>query len=194
MKKLLLLVTLSASAFAQEPATTGAAAGAGATLTPPAAAVKKMPLSSTDKKFLKDSLDGAFFIMEVTGLAKNSAKLDGTKKLATDLKTQLDKVWAEVGEQANAHEENKKPEVSIPTELSGADKGKVERLKKSGDKFDKEMTKIVSKEVDKLAKSFEAVGKSGQDPKIKDLGKWGPTLADLAKQADTAEKEAAKAK
>jgi predicted outer membrane protein len=190
MKKLLLLLALATPAFAQTPATpSGLGSGTtGTTATTPGAA-KAKPLDAGDKKFVKDALDGMYYVMDLVGKAKNNAKGETTKKLSASLKTDLDKIWEDVGGLATQHDEK------VPNELSGGDKGKAERLAKAGDKFDKEFTKIVSKEVDRLAKTFETAGKSGQDPTVKELGvKWAPTLKDHAIKADAAEKEAAKAK
>ena len=193
MKKLLLLLVAAAPAFAQvTPATpsgfttqaTGTAAGVTATVT-----AKPKPLGAGDKKFVKDSLEGMYFVMELAGKSKTGAKLEGTKTESNALKADLDKVWAEVaGFASNVGEK-------VPSELTGGDKGKAERLGKAGDKFDKEFFKLVNKEVEKLAKVFENAGKSGQDPEIKKIAtNWGAALKDHVAKLDAAEKEAAKSK
>ena len=194
MKKLLLLLVAATPAFAQvtpaAPAgtatgTAGTGTAVGVAGTP--AAAKPKPLGAGDKKFLKDSLEGMYFVMELAGKSKTSAKLEGTQTESNALKSDLDKVWADLaGFASNVGEK-------VPSELAGGDKGKAERLGKAGDKFDKEFFKLVNKEVEKLAKSFESAGKSGQDPEIKKIAmNWGAALKDHVAKLDAAEKEAAK--
>ena len=126
----LLFLALATPAFAQvTPATpggfttqgTGTAAGISATVT-----AKPKALGAGDKKFLKDSLEGMFFVMELVGKAKTGAKIEVTKTESGALKGDLDKVWAEVAGYASNNNEK------IPAELTGGDKGKafVEAYKK----------------------------------------------------------------
>lgn len=193
MKKLLILLALATPAFAQvTPATpggfttqgTGTAAGVSATVT-----AKPKPLGAGDKKFLKDSLEGMFFVMELVGKTRTGAKIEVTKTESGALKGDLDKVWAEVAGYASNNNEK------VPAELAGGDKGKAERLGKAGDKFDKEYFKIVTKEVEKLQKTFESYAKTGQVPELKTIAaNWEPTLKGHATKLDAAEKEVAKTK
>ena len=193
---LLLLLALATPAFAQvTPATPGGfttrAAGAGASVgvAGTTTAGKPKPLGAGDKKFIKDSLEGMYFVMELAGKAKTGAKIEGTKTEAHALKADLDKVWAEVAGLAGNNNEK------IPTELTGSDKSKAEKLGKAGDKFDKEFFKIVNREVEKLAKTFESSAKSAQLPEVKTIaGNWEPTLKGHVAKLDQAEKEAAKGK
>ena len=196
MKKLLLLLLAATPAFAQvTPATpagtaTGTAgAGTAVGVAGATTAGKPKPLSAGDKKFVKDSLEGMYYVMELAGKAKTGAKIEGTKTEANALKADLDKVWAEVATVASNYNEK------IPTELTGGDKGKSDKLGKAGEKFDKEFFKIVNKEVEKLAKIFENSAKSGTDPEVKKIaGNWGALLKDHVTKLDAAEKEAAKTK
>ena len=192
MKKLILLLIAATPAFAQvTPATPagGSTGTAGTGVAGGATAGKPKPLSAGDKKFVKDSLDGMFYVMDLAGKAKTNAKIEGTKTEANALKGDLDKVWAEVATIASNNNEK------IPTELTGGDKGKSDKLGKAGDKFDKEFFKIVNKEVEKLAKTFENSAKSGTDPEVKKAaGTWGALLKEHVTKLDSAEKEAAKAK
>ena len=183
MKKLLLALLITAApAFAQAPAATEPPAA-----TPPAAKAK--PLGLPEKKFIKDSLEGMFFVMELVGKAKTGAKVEVTKTESAALKGDLDKVWAEVAGLASTNNEK------IPSELTGGDKGKAERLGKEKEKFDKEFYKLVNKEVERLQRMFESYGKSGQVPEIKTIAtNWEPTLKGHVKKLDEAEKEVAKAK
>ncbi len=195
MKKLLLLLALATPAFAQvTPATPsgfatkaeGAIAGGTATVT---TGEKAKPLSAADKKFVKDSLDGIFYILDLNGKVKANAKTEVVKTLGGTLNGDLNKIYTDVA--GFASEKGEK----VPSELTGGDKSKAERLGKVGDKFDKEFTKIVSKEIDKLAKIFEGAAKGVQDLALKEFStKWTATLKDDAVKADAAEKEAAKAK
>ncbi len=191
MKKLILLLAIAVPAFAQVTPTTPATPGEGAPGTPPvpATTAKAKPLTAVDKKFVKDSLEGMYFVMDLVGKAKTGAKMEVTKTESNALKASLDKVWAEVAGFASNHEEK------IPAELTGGDKGKSERLGKAGDKFDKEFFKIVNREVDRLAKTFGSAAKSAQDPAVKKIaGDWEPTLKGHSAKLDAAEKEAAKTK
>ena len=150
---------------------------------------KPKPLGAGDKKFIKDSLEGMYYVMELAGKAKTGAKIEGTKTESISLKADLDKVWADVAGLASNYNEK------IPSELAGGDKGKADRLGKAGDKFDKEFFKLVNREVEKLAKTFENSAKSGQDPEVKKIAaNWGPLLKEHVTKLDTAEKEAAKSK
>lgn len=196
MKTLALLLALATPAFAQvTPAapggfttgTTGTTAeGTGVAVTTPAA--KPKPLGAGDKKFLKDSLEGMYFVMAAIGKTRTNGR-DATKTESTALKGDLDKVWAEVaGYASNANEK-------IPADLVGGDKGKIERLGKEKEKFDKEFFKLVNKEVEKLAKTFESYGKTGQIPELKTIAtNWEPTLKAHVAKLDAAEKEVAKMK
>lgn len=196
MKKLILALLLTAApAFAQAPAapTTPAAPETAtpppATATPPAA--KPKPMSAGEKKFLKDSLDGMFFVLELVGKAKTGAIAPVTKTESAALKTDLDKVWAEVAGVASANGET----AIIPIALAGGDKSKAERLTKAGKNFDKEFYKLVNHEVEKMAKDFESTAKSSQDAETKKVaGNWAPTIRGHVAKLDAAEKEAAKAK
>src|SRR5688500_13007405 len=120
MKKILLLLALTAPAFAQQatpPATTPPT-----TATTPAA--KPKPLAPPDTKFAKAALDGMYYVMDLAGKTKNSAKAESVKTLGSKLKSDLDKAWADVGGLASERGE------SVPTKLAGADKQKSERLGK----------------------------------------------------------------
>ena len=183
MKKLLLALLITASpAFAQAPP-----AATPPAVTPPAAKAK--PLGLPEKKFIKDSLDGMFFVLELIGKTKTGAKVEVTKTESGALKADLDKVWADVAGVASTNNEK------IPTELTGGDKGKAERLGKAKDNFDKEFYKLVNKEVERLQRIFESYGKTGQVPEIKAIAtNWEPTLKGHVAKLDAAEKEVAKAK
>ena len=191
MKKLLLLLLAATPAFAQVTPATPAGTSTGTTGAGTAVGIAGKPkaLSAGDKKFVKDALDGMFYVMDLAGKAKTNAKIEGTKTEANALKADLDKVWAEVATVASNNNEK------IPTELTGGDKGKSDRLGKAGEKFDKEFFKIVNKEVEKLAKTFETSAKSGTDPEVKKIaGNWGALLKEHVAKLDAAEKEAAKTK
>lgn len=190
MKKFLsLLVAFTVPAIAQDaPATTAPAPATTSTATTPTAG-KPKPLSAGDKKFMKDSMEGMYYVMAIVGKVRNSARLEPTKTLGSKLKQDLDKVWADVGGFASERGE------TIPNDLAGADKSKSERLGKAGEKFDKEFTKIVSKEMDKLAKTFQTAEKSAQEPQIKEIAaKWSATLKEDAELADSTAKEVSKSR
>jgi hypothetical protein len=195
MKSVLLLLAFATPVFAQvTPSTptkfetkgTGASAGVGATTS---GTEKPKPLPPTDKKFIKDSLDSMYFEMEVIGKAKD-AKLETTKSVANTVKADLDKVWADVAQVAGDRGEK------IPDGgLSGGDKSKAERLGKAGEKFDKEFFKLVNREAEKLAKTFETAQKSATEPAIKEIAtNWTAKLKEHVSKLNEAEKEAAKAK
>ena len=191
--RFLILLAIATPAFAQVTPTTpsgfttqgtGTAAGVTATVTG-----KPKPLGAGDKKFIKDSLEGMFFVLELVGKAKNSANAEITKTTGAALKADLDKVWAEVAGIASTNGE------TIPVVLAGSDKGKAERVGKAGKNFDKEFYKLVNREVEKLDKSFESAAKSGQDAAVKTAAtNWGPTLKGHVAKLNAAEKDAAKAK
>jgi len=196
MKSVLLLLAFATPVFAQVTPSTptkfetkgaGASAGVGATVS---GTEKPKPLPPADKKFIKDSLDSMYFEMEVIGKAKNDAKLDTTKTAANTVKDDLDKIWADVAQVAGDRGEK------IPDGgLSGGDKSKVERLGKAGEKFDKEFFKLVNREAEKLAKTFETAQKSATEPAIKQIAtNWTAKLKDHVSKLNEAEKEAAKAK
>lgn len=187
MKKLLLALLLTTSpVFAQAPATPAAG---GTETTPTTPAAKPKPLGAGDKKFLKDSLEGMFFVLDLVGKTITGAKVEVTKTESNALKADLDKVWAEMASYAA---NNKEP---VPASLVGGDKGKSEKLGKAGDKFDKEFYKIVNKEVEKLQKTFESYGKSGQAAELKTIATtWEPTLKGHVAKLDAAEKDVSKTK
>ena len=184
MKKLLLALLLTASpVFAQAPATSDPATP------PPVPAAKAKLLGAGEKKFLKDALEGMFFVLDLVGKTKTGAKVEVTKTESDALKADLDKVWAEVAGYASNNNEK------VPSALAGGDKGKSEKLGKAGDKFDKEFYKVVNKEVEKLQKTFESYGKSGQAADLKTIAStWEPTLKGHVAKLDAAEKEVSKTK
>jgi len=196
MKSVLLFLAFATPVFAQvTPSTptkfetkgTGASAGVGATTS---GTEKAKPLPPADKKFIKDSLDSMYFEMEVIGKTKTDAKLESTKTVANTVKEDLDKIWADVAQVAGDRGEK------IPDGgLSGGDKSKAERLGKAGEKFDKEFFKLVNREAEKLAKTFETAQKSATEPAIKEIAtNWTAKLKDHVSKLNEAEKEAAKAK
>jgi predicted outer membrane protein len=194
MKSVLLLLAFATPVFAQVTPSTptkfetkgaGASAGVGATAS---GTEKPKPLPPTDKKFIKDALDSMYYEMEAIGKAKTNAT-DPTKALSGTIKDDLDKIWADVAQVAGDRGEN------IPDKLSAGDKSKLERLGKAGDKFDKEYFKIINREAEKLAKTFETAQKSATEPAIKEIApNWTAKLKDHVSKLNAAEKDAAKAK
>lgn len=191
---LLACATLGASssvyAQAATPAATGTPPATGATTTPTGkTSAKATPLGGGEKKFIKDASEGMYLVLELVGKAKESATADTTKKLAEKLKSDLDKVWADVGGFASAKGE------TLPSELKGSDKTAAERLKKADkDKWDKQFLTTVGKEMKKVGRTFESA-KSIQNPELKTIAeKWRPTLVAYDAEITKAEKEIAKTK
>ena len=154
-----------------------------------AAGDKPKPLAASDKKFIKDAGDSLYYVLKLADMGKKS-KDEGTKKVSDAINTDGNKIWEELATHAQKHDEK------LPIDLSGSDKSSVERLGKvKEDKQDKPLLKELSKEVKKLAQTFETVGKSGQDADIKAFGeKWAAPLKTHLESADKAEAEAGKRK
>lgn len=173
--------------LAQDPAPnppgTPQAPGAGATT-----AEKPKPLSSSDKTLLKKMLDTIFFETSLTDKHKNdNAKSEETKKVATKMNTDLNKIWGELGGLLDPKE--------IPTELAGGDKSKAQRIAKAGDKYDKELLDVLEKETKQLERAFESATKGAQtNATIKQVAtNWLPTIKghgdDIAKAAKEVSKQ-----
>lgn len=167
----------------------GAPPAAGAPATDAKPAEKPKPLAANEKKFLKDSTEGLYFVMELTGQGKTNATTEAAKKLSEKVKADFDKIWGDVAGFATSNGE------MIPKELKGTDKSQTERLKKADKgKWDKDFVKIGGREVKKLAKIFTD-SKSLQNAELKGLAdKWRATLSGLEGEFEAAEKEVAKAK
>src|SRR5262245_23674971 len=90
------LVASASIVLAQAPAP-GAPATPGTPTTATTPDDKAKQLSPTDKTLLKKILEGMFFEMNVTDKHKNeNAKIDGTKKVAEKVNTDLNKIWGEI--------------------------------------------------------------------------------------------------
>ena len=177
--------------FAQaEPLASGTplpATGTGIAPTAKSGADKPKPLGSTEKKFVKDSTDTMYLVLESVGKVKDSANSEATKKLGEKLKADLDKVWADVAGFATANGE------TLPSELKGADKSAIERLKKAEkEKWDKQFLNLAGREMKKLARVFDAA-KSLQNAELKGIAeKWKPAVAGYDAEINAVEKENAK--
>lgn len=157
------LLALAGSAFAQAlaaPATTTppAAPGAGA------AADKPKPLAPNDKKFIKDAGKSIFYELKLADEVKTGAKEEGTKKFGELVNKEMNKAWEALSELAKAKGE------TLPTELSGGDKGFAERLKKAKDEaFDKLFFREFLKEAKSLERDFTSASKMSADADIKNF-------------------------
>ena len=156
------LLALTGSAFAQAPA-------APATTTPPAAtggaaADKPKPLAPNDKKFIKDAGKSIFYELKLADEAKTGAKEEGTKKFGELVNKEMNKAWDALSEIAKAKGE------TLPTDLSGGDKGFAERLKKTKDEaFDKLFFREFLKEAKGLERDFTSASKMAADADLKNF-------------------------
>jgi predicted outer membrane protein len=184
----LCLVAIASIAFAQAPAsnlpgTPPAPGGTGTTETD-----KSKQLTSNDKAFVKKVLEGMYFEMNLTDKGKrDSAKLDGTKKLAEKVNGDLNKIWGDLAGLLEPKE--------VPHELATGDKNKAQRISKAGDRYDKELLDVVEKETKQLERAFESASKTSQNATIKQVTtNWLPTIKGHGDEIEKAAKEASKAK
>lgn len=153
-------------------------------------AEKAKPLSSTDKAFLKKSLESMYLLMNLTDKNKREQlKVADAKTVAEKINDELNKLWAELAPFATANGDK------LPEGVPNSDKTKVEKLGKvAGDKYDKEWIKLVGRETKQLSTAFVAA-KNSQDPRIKASAMtWEPTIKTINEETDKAEKVVAKAK
>ena len=157
-----LIALTSPAIFAQAPATTPTT---GATTTAPGGTPAAKPLSPADKKFVKDSGKSIYFELQLADAAKTGANSDATKKFAEQVNTEMHKAWEALGTIAKDKGE------TIPTELTGGDKGSVERLKKTkGENFDKLFFREFLKEAKGLDRDFLSASKNtASDADIKNF-------------------------
>lgn len=152
------------------------------------AANRPKMLSSTDKSFLKTSLESMYFENSLAERVRNpkSSASESTQKLGAKIYGDLTKVWGDIATIATKQNEK------IPSELSTGDKSAVKRLPKTSDpKFDKEYLALLGKEATKLSTQFETGAKSVQDPELKAaVEKWAPTIKGHAEAVAAAEAEA----
>jgi uncharacterized protein DUF4142 len=183
-----LLGSLPLAASAQTSAGGTPPPGGAPPSTAPAATPR--PLTGPDKKFVKDASSSLFYLLDLLKAAKTAASGEATKKVFENGNKELTSAWEGVAKISTAKNEK------LVTELSGSDKQNASKLKKlPADKFDKEFLKDYSKELKKLASTYEAASKSVQDQDIKAYTlTWAPTLATLLAEADKAESEAGKRK
>ncbi len=162
-----LLALTGSAALAQAPAAPATTTPAATTPTAPgavAAADKPKPMAPNDKKFLKDAGKSIYFELQLADLVKTGAKEEGTKKYGELVNRELNKAWTALGEIAKAKGE------TLPAELTGGDKGAVERLKKSKDEaFDKFFFREFVKEAKSLERDFTSASKTAVDPEIKNF-------------------------
>jgi hypothetical protein len=155
-----------------------------------ASADKPKPLSSSDKKFIKDASESLYYQLRILEVAKRNAATEAAKQAGEKFNGEAQKMWEELAQIAEAKGEK------MPIELSGSDKGAAERLGKAKEeKFDKQFYKDLSKEAKKLATTFETASKSAQDPEVKAYAeKWHVAARSLHTDVEPAEKEAGKRK
>lgn len=182
-------IGLSVASHAQTTTTTGApgATTGATTATTPAGATAGKPLAAPEKSFLKNSGESLYFLLQLADAAKTKAGSVAVKTLGETLNDDLNKVWADLGEIANATNEK------MPTALSGGDKSGVERLnKQETEKFDRQFLTMVEKESKKLSSSF-ARGTKLTHPELKAVAeKWATTLKGHETEIEKAAKEASK--
>jgi hypothetical protein len=128
--------------------------------------------------------------MRIAEIAKQNAATEAAKQTGEKYNAEAQKMWEELAQIAEAKGEK------LPIELSGSDKGAVDRLGKAKDeKFDKQFYKDLSKEAKKLATTLEMASKSAQDPEVKGFAeKWHVAARTLYTDVEAAEKEAGKRK
>jgi putative membrane protein len=130
----------------------------------PAAAEIAKPLSTADKKFIKDASESMYAEMAIVDIALRrnrpvGATGDVAKKLGDKLHPDLKKVWEELS--AFAQLKNEK----MRSELSGIEKREIEQLRLVDiEKFNKQVVALLEKETKKLALIFES--KSVQHPAL----------------------------
>ena len=182
-----LLALTGSAAFAQAPATTPAT---GTTTAAPGGTPAAKPLAAADKKFITDTAKSFYYELQLADTAKTGAKADVTKRFAETVNRDLNKAWPKLGEIATAKGEK------VPTELSGSDKGKAERLKKTKpDGFDRVFFKEILSEAKNVERDFISAAKSSADPEIKQFATdYLPSVKNHVIDGEKAEKEAAKAK
>ena len=162
-----LLALTGSAVLAQVPAPGAPAAPAStATTTAPggAATDKPKPLAPSDKKFIKDAGKSIYFELQLADLVKTGAKEEGTKKIGELVNRELNKAWEALGTIAKAKGE------ALPTELTGGDKGAVERLKRAKDEaFDKFFFREFLKEAKSLERDVTSASKTSADADIKNF-------------------------
>lgn len=171
----LTILSLAPIAFCQEPAANPPAT------TTTTSTDKPKPLSSSDKSFLKKSLDSLYFLTNLTeGGKRNSLKVEDTKKLAEKISNDSNKIYGELSALITDPKE-------LPNKVGGGDKSKMDKAAKAeGDKYDKEQFELIAKELKSLARSFEAASKSAQNETIKQvITTW---IEPVKTEADDAEK------
>lgn len=150
------------------------------------------PLSSAEKKFIKDAgeqMITEIHLVEITGNASTGS--EELKKANAAMNKELGEAW---GALATIAQNNK---VDYPkTDKTPAEKSAIEKLtKQDPDKFDKGFLKAISKETKKTAQIFKTAEKSVQNPELKTyIATWGPKIAAHHEQVEAAEDAAKKAK
>ncbi|MEQ1861967.1 MAG: DUF4142 domain-containing protein [Chthoniobacteraceae bacterium] len=163
-----------------------------ATPAPATPAGKPKPLASSDKTFVKNSLEGVYFLTQLAekerGFERDNPVSDNLKKLARAMGGDGGKIWGEIATVATNHGE------TLPNQLKGSDKTKVAGLGKlKVDKFEKELAELAEKEAKSLLKVFESGAKSVQHAELKAIvEKWTATVKTFADDAAALAKSAGK--
>ena len=142
---------------------------------PAAAAEMAKPLTSADKKFVKDASESLYVEMAIVDIALRrnrpvGATTDTAKRIGDKLHPELKKAWEELSRFAQAKNEK------MREELSGVEKREIEQLRNLDiDKFNKQVVALLGKETKKLAQIFDS--KSIQHPVLKKIAEThAPTL------------------
>ena len=150
------------------------------------------PISSIDRKFIKDSGEQVLSIIRLVEMTKYKGPgSEGLKSMNAKINSDMDKIWGDVGTFAQAHK------TDLPkTEPSANDKAQLAKIRKTDEsKFDQALLKVLDKETKKVVQIFETGEKSVQDPELKSIiAKWTPTLKKHAEDVAAAEAEAKKKK
>jgi hypothetical protein len=131
------------------------------------AAEMAIPLTPSDKKFIKDVSESLYLEMAIVdkALRRNrpvGVTVDTAKKLGDTLHPDLHKIWEELSTFAKAKNEK------LRDELTGVDKREIEQLRLVDiDKFNKQVVTLLGKETKKLAQTFAS--QSMQHPVLKKI-------------------------
>jgi putative membrane protein len=145
----------------------------------PATAAEKSSLARGDKAFVKSVAAGGMLEVQLGELAAKNAAAQEVKDFGQRMVTDHGKANDELKTLAA----NKN--VTLPTELKGKQKEKVDRMSKlTGAEFDKKYMQAMVKDHVKDVKKFQKGAKDVKDPELKDwVTKTLPTLEQHLEQA-----------
>ena len=175
---------LSATVFAQAPATPAPKAAAPAATPPATPAEKPKPLQNVDDTYVKAATKSMNYLIQLSNAAKTGLSDANLVRFRDTTAKDMATTLAQLTKIAEAHG------TKLAIDVVGTDKVDLERLAKvKPDKFPKDWVEAVFKEAKRLDHETEVIAKTAQDPELKTfLPNYTPMIHNVFSTAEAAQK------